>query len=89
MTLRIEKASLQLSRSTPGFIDLLTPAELNGTFSGPCDTTELERIRNVVNQYMTNTFGEVLYVRIDDGLEGALDSGTSIDQLLAAVSLSP
>ena len=62
MTLRIAQATLQLSRSTVGFVDLLSPAELNGTFSGPCSTAEVERIRNVVNQYMTNTFGQVIYV---------------------------
>lgn len=63
MTLRIDEATMQLSRSTVGFVDLLSPAELNGTFSGPCNTTEVERIRNVVNQYMTNTFGQVMYVQ--------------------------
>ena len=63
MTLSIDQASLDLTRSTEGFVDLLSPAELSGTFSGPCDTIEVERIRNIVNQHMTNTFGQVIYVR--------------------------
>ena len=63
-----------------GFVDLLSPAELNGTFSGPCDTTEVERIQNVVNQYVTNTFGQVLYVH------GTPDP---MDVLLAASGFSP
>ncbi|MBG84883.1 MAG: hypothetical protein CMJ40_10110 [Phycisphaerae bacterium] len=65
MTLSIEQASLDLTRATDGFVDLLSPAELSGTFSGPCDTTEVERIRNIVNQHMTNTFGQVIYVQGD------------------------
>ena len=65
MTLSIYQASLDLTRATEGFVDLLSPAELSGTFSGPCDTTEVERVRNIVNQHMTNTFGQVIYVRGD------------------------
>ena len=65
MTLSIEQASLDLTRSTDGFVDLLSPAELSGTFSGPCDNTEVERVRNIVNQHMTNTFGQVIYVQGD------------------------
>ena len=65
MTLSIDQASLDLTRATEGFVDLLSPAELSGTFSGPCDTTEVERIRNIVNQHMTNTFGQVIYVQGD------------------------
>ena len=71
MTLRIEGASMQLSRSTVGFVDLLTPAELSGTFSGPCNTAEVERVRNIINQHMTNTFGQVMYV--DGGMQDAVD----------------
>ena len=80
MTLRIDKATMQLSRSTVDFVDLLSPAELNGTFSGPCDTTEVERISNVVNQYITNTFGQVLYVR---------GTGDPMDVVLAGAGFSP
>ncbi|MCH2153628.1 MAG: hypothetical protein MK089_09845 [Phycisphaerales bacterium] len=71
MTLRIEGASMQLSRSTVGFVDLLSPAELSGTFSGPCNTAEVERVRNIINQHMTNTFGQVMYV--DGGMQDAVD----------------
>ena len=71
---------MQLTRSTEGFVDLLSPAELSGTFSGPCDTTEVDRIRNVVNQYMTNTFGQVLYVEGDS---------ISLKSLLADAGISP
>lgn len=80
MTLRINEATMQLSKSTDGFVDLLSPAVLSGTFSGPCDTTEVERIRNVVNQYMTNTFGQVLYVEGD---------GIPVGRLLAEAGFSP
>lgn len=80
MTLRIDEATMQLTRSTEGFVDLLSPAELSGTFSGPCDTTEVDRIRNVVNQYMTNTFGQVLYVEGDS---------ISLKSLLANAGISP
>ncbi|MDG2424515.1 MAG: hypothetical protein P8M22_11100 [Phycisphaerales bacterium] len=80
MTLRIDEATMQLTRSTEGFVDLLSPAELSGTFSGPCDTAEVDRIRNVVNQYMTNTFGQVLYV------EGG---SIQLDRLFADAGISP
>ena len=62
---------MQLSRSTVGFVDLLSPAELSGTFSGPCNTAEVERVRNIINQHMTNTFGQVMYV--DGGMQDAVD----------------
>ena len=63
MVLNIEGVTLQLAESTEGFVDLLSPAELTGTFNGACDVGMAVLIRDATSQLVTDAFGRTMYVR--------------------------
>lgn len=63
MVLEIDGVTLQLTDSTDGFVDLLSPAELSGTFNGPCDTGLATLLREATSQLVTNAFDRTMYVR--------------------------
>ena len=63
MSLRIEGASLTLGDHTDGFIDLLSPAKLSGTFNGARDDTIAAAIREGVNQTVSMALAKRTYVR--------------------------
>lgn len=65
MVLNIEGVTLQLAESTDGFIDLLSPAVLTGTFNGSCDTGMSVMIRDATSQLVTDAFGRTMFVRAD------------------------
>ena len=63
MVLNIESATLQLAKSTSGFVDLLSPAVLSGTFNGPCDRNTAILVRDATSQLVTNAFDKTMYVQ--------------------------
>lgn len=65
MLLNIEGVTLQLAEATDGFVDLLSPAELAGTFNGDCDTGLAVLIGDAAAQLVTDAFGRTMYVRLD------------------------
>ena len=65
MLLNIDGVTLQLAEATDGFVDLLSPAELAGTFNGDCDTGLAVLIGDAAAQLVTDAFGRTMYVRLD------------------------
>ncbi len=65
MILDVEGVTLQLAEATDGFIDLLSPAELAGTFNGECDLELAVLIRDATAQLVTDAFGRTMFVRLD------------------------
>ena len=63
MVLNIESATLQLAKSTSGFVDLLSPAVLSGTFNGACDKNTATLVRDATSQLVTNAFDQTMYVQ--------------------------
>lgn len=66
LTINLREASLQLLDSTDGFIDLLAPARISGTFSAVHDRRETRRMYYALSQVITDAFGESRYVRGDE-----------------------
>lgn len=60
--LNMKDASLRLLESTPGFVDLLTPARLNGSFTANLDARATRRVQYAVSQMVTNALGRSLFV---------------------------
>jgi hypothetical protein len=67
--LRIEGGSLSLLAKTSGFRDLLSPADLSGTFEAPLAPDVAGRWRRAVSQFATNKLGRSMWVMKDAGLE--------------------
>ena len=65
MSLNIQNASLSLGARTAGFIDLLTPAVLSGTFNGPRNDTIGGSIRDGADVLVSAALGRRTYVRHD------------------------
>ena len=72
MSLRIEGASLTLGDHTKGFIDLLTPAILSGTFNGPRDDATAAAIRKGVDETVSLAFARRTYVHNNAAFQEAL-----------------
>ena len=70
MSLRIEDASLTLGAHTDGFVDLLSPASLSGTFHGPRDDAIAAKIREGVDQTVSLALSKRTYVRSDSDSDG-------------------
>ena len=64
--LRIKGGSLSLLAKTAGFRDLLSPAELSGTFEAPLAPDAAGRWRRAVSQFATNRLGRSMWVRGDE-----------------------
>jgi len=73
--LRIEGGSLSLLAKTSGFRDLLSPADLSGTFEAPLAPDVAGRWRRAVSQFATNKLGRSMWVMKDAGLDSGLDAG--------------
>jgi len=71
MSLRVEPSGVVLTRATDGFVDLLSPAQLQAVFSGPCDDVLGGRIADSVDQFVTNAFGQTLYVHAPSPTPGS------------------
>jgi hypothetical protein len=59
----LEDASLQLLDSTPGFTDLLSPAQLTGSFTAKRDDKRVRQLHLAASQFITNALGRPRYVR--------------------------
>jgi hypothetical protein len=63
VSLALEDASLQLLESTPGFRDLLSPAQLTGSFSAARDEKKNRLLNMAASQIVTNALGKTRYVQ--------------------------
>ncbi len=62
MDLEVDGGTLTLLAKTDGFHDLLSPAGLKGVFSAPFAPEEATRWRRSLSQFVTNAFGESMWV---------------------------
>jgi len=62
MSLEIKEASLDLLESTPGFVDLLSPARLTGTLTAQQDLMRTRRLYFNVSQVVTDALGRSRFV---------------------------
>ena len=62
MRISIDNASMSLGAHTAGFLDLLTPATLSGTFHGPRDDVVGVAIRNGADALVSTAFGRGMWV---------------------------
>ena len=58
----LEDASLQLLEKTPGFHDLLGPAQLTGSFNATHDDVKTRQLNFATSQLVTNALGRTRYV---------------------------
>jgi hypothetical protein len=61
----LRDASLALQESTEGFVDLLSPSKLTGTFSARRDDKRARELYFAVSQLVTNALGRTRYVMDD------------------------
>lgn len=65
LSINLREASLQLLDGTDGFVDLLAPAQISGTFSASHDRRETRRMYYALSQIVTDAFGESRFVQGD------------------------
>lgn len=58
----LKDASIQLLESTPGFVDLLSPAQMTGAFTAKRDDKTARQMRFAASQIMTNILGRTRFV---------------------------
>lgn len=61
-TISIEASTLSLIASTPGFVDLASPASITGTFSATFEPERAIRLRQAVSQLVTDAIGRPYWV---------------------------
>lgn len=62
-TVTLQDASLRLVEHTPGFVDMLTPATLSGTFTATHDPRTTRQAHYAMSQVVTNALGRSMFVR--------------------------
>jgi hypothetical protein len=62
VTLTLRDASLQLLDATPGFRDLLSPAEMTGTFTARRDEKKTQQLNQAASQMVTDALGRTRIV---------------------------
>lgn len=67
MTVTLRDASLALQESTTGFVDLLSPTRLTGTFTAKRDDKRARQLYFAISQLVTNAFGRTRYVMNEEG----------------------
>jgi hypothetical protein len=73
----LEDASIQLLQSTAGFNDLLSPAQMTGTFTARLDDKTTRQMNYAASQIVTNALGRTQFVwRAIDPAPGG-DAGTT------------
>lgn len=60
--LSIAGSNVSLLDSTPGFLDLLTPAVVRGEVAGSLDESGTIRLRDAISQYVTDCLGRTRWV---------------------------
>jgi hypothetical protein len=71
VTVTVQDASLRLVEHTPGFVDLLTPARLSGTFTADHDPRKTVQAHYAMSQIVTDALGRSMFVNGAAG-EGAV-----------------
>jgi len=62
VSLTLRDASVQLLESTPGFVDLLSPAQMTGSFSAQHNDQKSRDLKNAASQVVTDALGKTRYV---------------------------
>ncbi|UCD74446.1 MAG: hypothetical protein JSV91_11720 [Phycisphaerales bacterium] len=73
LRLTIHEASLTLQEKTPGFCDLLTPAEMTGDFTVSLDPRRARKLRLTISQFVTDALGRSRFVHLPPVHTGADD----------------
>lgn len=63
ITITLRDATLQLQDATPGFNDLLSPAQLTGTFTAVRDDDKARQMHRAASQIVTNALGKTRLVQ--------------------------
>jgi hypothetical protein len=63
LELSLRDASLQLLEKTPGFVDLLSPAQLTGSFKASRDPQRTRQLNLAASQIVTNLLNRSRYVQ--------------------------
>lgn len=64
VTLTLRDASLQLQESTAGFADLLSPAQMTGSFTAIRDEQKTRQLNRAASQLVTNALGKTRLVKM-------------------------
>lgn len=73
VTVTVQDASLRLIEHTPGFVDLLTPARLSGTFTARHDPRRTLQAHYAMSQLVTDAFGRSMFVYGAGDFEGRVN----------------
>ena len=65
----LRNSSVRLEESTSGFVDPLTPARIDGSFTAQHDPQLTRKIQLAISQYVTNAMGRSQFVMATDGGE--------------------
>ena len=65
LTVTLRDGTVKQIDATPGFHDLLTPAQLTGSFTATLDDDQARRLRLAASQFVTNVFGRTKFVHND------------------------
>jgi hypothetical protein len=87
----LHDATLVLQESTKGFVDLLSPGRLTGSFTGSPDRKKARQMHIAASQLVTNALGRTVFVKNQAGeVAGELADvgGDAADQLLMPVILT-
>ncbi|MGA0872193.1 MAG: hypothetical protein ACO3SJ_04890 [Phycisphaerales bacterium] len=71
-SISIEASTLSLIASTPGFVDLASPASITGTFSATFEPERAIRLRQAVSQLVTDAIGRPYWVDASRSAEALL-----------------
>lgn len=63
VAISVRDATLELGDSTPGFLDLLTPAQLGGDFTASHDDEATRDLSRAASQFVTNALGRTRFVQ--------------------------
>ncbi len=66
LKLSVRDASTRLIESTDNFNDLLSPAQLTGSFAAKLDPKEAQRVYRALSQFVTNATGRSRLVKIEE-----------------------
>jgi hypothetical protein len=71
LSLALRDASIELSDSTDGFVDLLSPARMTGSVTATLDDSAALALRYAISQLVTDALGRSRMVLLDDEANGA------------------
>ena len=66
LTVALRDATMRLLESTDGFADLLSPAQITGTFTAELDAKTARKVHRAVSQLVTNALGRSRFVDAGD-----------------------